>query len=261
MTFLEDAIRTGVTVSEKNNVSKTQLNHNAVIVTRNMYRFANGDSIVKYNKTTCGDHGTLMFLIDTSNNQYINNCFENDAMVEYKKVLFKAGHIEVLLRITRTYDRRFGWSYKYYVSFNGMECELHDPNNPPGVSVYTGIYEVQCRWNRSNFTTEMNVIPYIQTVPAGTPPYSVRPEMHILDFTNPVCTMTSNYNNDFIQEQPVSIILSPAPVGISNVKLFDAALSDNEMAKESIKYTTTDPRCVINDVARPLVEDTGYNVR
>ena len=261
---MEDAIRTGVTVSEMNNVAKVQVNHNAAVVTRNMYRFKDKNSVVKYVKATCGDHGTLMFLIDTTNNQYVNDCFVESN--EYTKVLFKAGTIEVKLRIAREYDtngsiRKSGWKYKYYVSFNGMECELCDANNDPDKSTYTGIYEVQCRWNRSNFTTEMNVVPYIQTVPVGTPPYRVRPEMHILDFNNPVCTLTTNYNNDFIQSEPVDVILSPAPVGISNVKLFNAALSDNDMAKESIKYATTDCRCVINDVARPLVEETGYNVR
>ena len=264
VTFLEDAIRTGVTVSEMNNVAKVQVNHNAAVVTRNMYRFKDKNSVVKYIKATCGDHGTLMFLIDTTNNQYVNDCFVESN--EYTKVLFKAGTIEVKLRITREFDtngsiRKSGWKYKYYVSFNGMECELCDANNDPDKSTYTGIYEVQCRWNRSNFTTEMNVVPYIQTVPVGTPPYRVRPEMHILDFNNPVCTLTTNYNNDFVQPEPVDVILSPAPVGISNVKLFNAALSDNDMAKESIKYATTDCRCVINDVARPLVEETGYNVR
>lgn len=264
VTFLEDAIRTGVTVSEMNNVAKVQVNHNAAVVTRNMYRFKDKNSVVKYIKATCGDHGTLMFLIDTTNNQYVNDCFIESN--EYTKVLFKAGTIEVKLRITREFDtngsiRKSGWKYKHYVSFNGMECELCDANNDPDKSTYTGIYEVHCRWNRSNFTTEMNVVPYIQTVPVGTPPYRVRPEMHILDFNNPVCTLTTNYNNDFVQSEPVDVILSPAPVGISNVKLFNAALSDNDMAKESIKYATTDCRCVINDVARPLVEETGYNVR
>lgn len=262
LTFLEDAIRTGVTVSEKNNVSQIQLNHNSAIVTRNMYRFNDKDSVVKYVKSTCGDHGTLMFLMDISNRQNIEGCFPDDSVMEYTKILFKAGTIEVLLRIVRrNHDRRRGWTYGFIISFNGMECELCDSVNPPEASTYTGIYEVQCRWNRGNFTTEMNVIPYIQTVPVGTPPYMVRPEMHILDFNHPVCTLTTNYNNDFIQGQPVEVILSPAPVGISNVKLFNSALSDNEMAKESIKYTTTDPRCIINDVARPLVETTGYNVR
>ena len=259
LTFLEDAIRTGVTVSEMSSVIKKQINHNAAVVTRNMYRFRGLDSIVKYTKTTCGDHGTFMFLIDTNNNQ-LDECFIESN--EYTKILFKAGFIEVVLRITRgDFNRKTGWVYNYYIAFNGMECELCDINNDPDKSTYTGIYEVQCRWNRSNFTTEMNIIPYVQTVPIGTPPYKIRPEMHILDFNHPLCTLTSDYNNDFIQEHPVDVILSPAPVGISNIKLFDIALADNEMAKESIKYTTNHERCIINDVARPLIEENGFTVR
>ena len=263
VTFLEDAIRTGVTLSEKENVIKTQINHNAAVVSRNMYNFKGIDSIVKYVNMTCGDNGTLLFIMDTNNIQGTHNCFnEND---EFVKTIFKAGTIEINLRITRelpeSRNRKTGWMYKYYISFNGMECELCDSKNDPNKSTYTGIYEVQCRWNRNNFTTEMNVIPYIQTVPAGTPPYRIRPEMHILDFVHPVCTMTNTYNNDFVQTKPVDIILSPAPVGITNIKLFNVSLSDNDMAKESIKYTTANSCCVINDVARPFIEETGFNVR
>lgn len=261
ITFLEDAIRTGVTVSEANNVANVQINHNAAVVARNIYRFGGADSVVKYVRTTCGDHGTLMFLIDTNNVTNINSYFGDSN--KCSKVIFKAGTIEVILMMERVLNesgRRAGWTYKYSISFNGMEHELCGETDRPDI-VYTGIYEVQCRWNRSNFTTEMNIIPYIQTVPASTPPYRIRPEMHILDFNNPICTLTGNYNNDFIQQEPVDVILSPAPVGISNIKLFNTTLSDNDMAKESIKYTTTNKACVINDVARPLVEDTGYSVR
>ena len=281
VTFLEDAIRTGVTMSEKDNVVKTQINHNAAIVTRNMYRFKDKDSIIKYVNTTCGDHGTLIFLMDTRNNQNIDYFDESN---EFTKVIFKAGAIEVILKILRgkyepdpndpselpykkrifipgEYNRKTGWSYEYHIIFNGMECKLTDDLNNSNISTYMGIYEVQCRWNRSNFTTEMNVIPYIQTVPVGTPPYHIRPEMHILDFIHPICNMTNVYNNDFIQKSPVEVILSPAPVGITNIKLFNVALSDNDMAKESIKYTTNNSCCVINDVARPFIEETGFNVR
>ena len=258
ITTLEDAIRTGVTLSEMNNVDAMQINHNAAVITRNMYRFRDKDSVIRYVKCTCGDQGTLMFLVDTSKPINVYECFKSED--EYTKVIFKAGNLEVKLRITR-YESHRNNIYKYYISFNGMECELCDANNDPTKSTYTGVYQVQCRWNRANFTTEMNVIPWIQTAPVGTPPYRIRPEMHILDFNHPVCTMTNNYNNDYIHESPVDIILSPAPVGVSNVKLFNAALSDNEMAKESIKYTTSDCRCVINDVARPFVEKTGFSVR
>ena len=255
VTFLEDAIRTGVTVTEKDNVGKLQLNHNAAVVARNIYRFTDTNSIVKYVNTTCGDHGTILLTIDTNDLNPSSISFEDDS---YEKTLFKAGNIEIKLRITREHSNRNNWSYRYYISFNNMKCEL---KNNTLDKVYTGIYEIQCRWNRSNFTTELNIIPYIQTVPIGTPPYKIRPEMHIFDFTNPVCALTSSYNNDFIQEEPIDVILSPAPIGVTNLKIFNVALPDNDMAKESIKYTTTNPNCVINDIARPFAEETGYNVR
>lgn len=259
VTVLEDAIRTGVTTFEKDSVGKLQLNHNAAVVSRNIYQFKRLDSVVKYVNTTCGDHGTLMFIINTNQQFLDNNLFEND---KYTKVIFKAGEIEVKLRVERWFnDRQKNYRYEYYVIFNDSEHILNNPSIDTGKYAPTDIYAIQIRWNRSNFTTELNIIPYIQTVPAGTPPYKVRPEMHIFDFVHPICKLTHTYNNDFIQEKPVEVILSPAPVWITNVKLFDIALSDNEMAKESIKYTTTNPHCIISDVARPFVDETGFNVR
>lgn len=259
VTVLEDAIRTGVTTSEKDSVGKLQLNHNSAVVTRNMYRFKYTDSVVKYVNTTCGDHGTLLFIIDTSTPIIDGRLFEDD---KYTKVIFKAGEIEVKLRVERLFnDKQRNYKYDYYVIFNGTEHILNNPSIDTEKYAPTDIYAIQIRWNRSNFTTELNVIPYIQTVPMGTPPYRVRPEMHIFDFVHPICKLTHTYNNDFIQEKPVEVILSPAPVGITNVKLFDTALSDNEMAKESIKYTTTNSHCIISDVARPFVDENGYNVR
>lgn len=259
VTVLEDAIRTGVTTSEKDSVGKLQLNHNSAVVTRNMYRFKYTDSVVKYVNTTCGDHGTLLFIIDTSTPIIDGRLFEDD---KYTKVIFKAGEIEVKLRVERLFnDKQRNYKYDYYVIFNGTEHILNNPSIDTEKYAPTDIYAIQIRWNRSNFTTELNVIPYIQTVPMGTPPYRVRPEMHIFDFVHPICKLTHTYNNDFIQEKPVEVILSPAPVGITNVKLFDTALSDNEMAKESIKYTTSNSHCIISDVARPFVDENGYNVR
>lgn len=254
ITSLEDAQRTGVTIDEKNSVIKQQINHNAAVVSRNMYRFTGMDSVVKYKKLVCGDHGTLLLLVDT-NNPNIENYFDEED--EVSKVLFSAGVLEVSIRITRTLIRR-DYIYNYFISFNGMEQEL--PVAQPMLP-NTGIYLIQCRWNRSTFTTELNVIPHIQTVPIGTPIYAIRPELHIFDFQNPVCKLTSQYNNDFVQDHPVEAYLSPAPVGVSNVKFFGEALSDNDMAKESIKYTTSNPSYQINDLARPFVEETGFNVR
>lgn len=259
ITMLEDAIRTGVTITEKDSVEKDiQLNHNAAIVCRNMYRFKDTKSIIKYVNTTCGDHGTLMFILDTRIQMFENGWLDDGSAV---KTLIKFGNINVDLKVEAKSIGRNAVQYDHYILFNGMQAKLEDPSHDPHESLYTGIYLVQIRWNRGNFTTELNVLPYIQTVPKDTPPYRVRPEMHIFDFTHPVCKMTGSYNNDYIQETPVEVYVSPAPVGLTNIKIFDVALSDNDMAKESIKYTTNNVHCVINDVARPFVDENGFNVR
>lgn len=264
ITALEDAIRTGVTLTEKDNVKPMQVNHRAAVITRNMYRFQDEYSVVNYVKCVCGDQGTLMFLVDTTKPIDIYKYFppykDVDPKTGYSKPIFQAGTVEVDLRIVREEMAR-RVRYRYYISFNGMECELGSATNDPSQSTYTGIYLVQCRWNRATFTTELNVIPWVQTVPVGTPLYRIRPEMHILDFNNPVDKLTAPYNNDLVQTDPVTAYISPAPIGMSNIKLFNSPLSDNDMAKEAIKYTTSDPRCLINDVARPLVEQTGFSVR
>ena len=48
---------------------------------------------------------------------------------------------------------------------------------------------------------------------------------------------------------------------LGNVKLYNKYMSIEESIKESIKYTTTDSRCVINDLARPINSGHGYVVK
>ena len=98
-------------------------------------------------------------------------------------------------------------------------------------------------------------------MPAGTPAYMIRQEMYMFDFANPVCTLTTVYNNDFIHNEAVDVFLSPAPYTISSLKLFDHVLSEDTACNESIKYTTKNEACVINDVARPFEDDLGFTVR
>ena len=250
VTALEDAVRASVTITEMNNVKPLQLNHNAAVVTRDIYRFMDKDSVVRYVNPFCGESGTLLFIMDLSNPANLDDCFLGDDT--YTKSLLRVGELHVDLTIDRIRTPK-DTTYTYKVTFNGLSQTL----DPTG----TGVFLVQCRWNRGNFTSELNIIPWIQTVPPNTPIYQVRPEMHIFDFQHPLCTLTAPYNNDLIMDTPMDVILSPAPVGISNVKLFDVALPDNDMARESIKYTTKEEHCVINDLARPLVEQTGFSVR
>ena len=219
---ITDAVREVVSNTELKSVKSHQLNHRAAIVTRDVYNFINEDSVIVYQHRYCSDSGTLAFIISPRDT--------NTA-----KTIFKAGNIKVDM-------------HGAVISFNGMSQTLE-----PG---YT--YMVHCKWNRASFTTELNIYPYICTAPAGTKPYYIKPDMYIFDFENATCLQTGAYNNDFISQHPVPVILSPAPHIITNIKMYDSVLELNDIVKESIKYATKDTRCVINDVARPFEDTLGF---
>lgn len=93
------------------------------------------------------------------------------------------------------------------------------------------------------------------------PASMIRPEMYIFDFENPVASLTGPYNNDFINQTPVRATLSPAPDLITNIKVYECPLNTEDACRESLKYVTKDKRCIINDPARPFVEEIGFSVR
>ena len=69
------------------------------------------------------------------------------------------------------------------------------------------------------------------------------------------------YNNDNITSKQQEIIVMGYPVKLTNIKLFNRYLTNDEAIKESIKYTTTCTSCVVNDLARPLDYGNGYAVK
>lgn len=223
---LSDAIRAAVTRSEIQSVVKNQLNHRAAIVTRNFYNFADTQSTILYSKELCCDSGTMLMCVDAGG-------WPSDIA----KTIFSAGQIHLDLR-------------GKVLEFNGLKWEMPD----------TGVYIIKVSWDRSTFTTNFTVWPHVCTAPEGTPPYMIRPEMWIWDFQNPVFQETGPYNNDFVQGK-VQMWLSPAPLRMTNIRIYDAVLPENEVMKEALKYTTTNTHCVINDVARPFEDEPGFNVR
>lgn len=219
---ITDAIREYVSEVELKSIQSHQLNHRAAVVSRNVYNFKDENSIIVYQNCFCSDSGSLAFIISTNT-------------TNMAKTIFKAGEVEVNM-------------HGNVIHFNDMSQELE-----PG---YT--YMVHCKWNRAMFTTELNVYQYVCTAPPGTKPYYIKPDMYIFDFENPVCMQTSAYNNDYIMMNPTKVILSPAPYLITNVKLYESTLDLNDMVRESIKYATKNPCCVINDVARPFEDTLGF---
>jgi len=223
---ITDAVRKAVSQEELNSISKLQLNHRAAVVTRNFYNFKKADSSILYSKKWCSDCGTLLFCIDT-----------REGYITEPKTIFAAGNLTVDI------DGNV-------LKFNNLEWEIERD----------GVYMVKLVWDRLTFTTSLVTYPYICMAPPNTPPYKIKPEMYIFDFNNPVCSLTGPYNNDFIQDK-VDVYLSPAPLQMTNIRLYDCMLSEEDAAKECIKYTTKNEHCVINDVARPFTDEYGFNVR
>jgi len=220
-----DAVRATVPNTELHSTKHIQLNHRSAVVVRDVYDFKDPESVVTYQHSFCGDSGTVMFIIQPTGEHP-------------SKILFGAGPIRI-------------YSTGTTISFGDLMTPIE-----PGTT-----YLVHCRWNRRSFTTELNTYKYICTADPDMPPALIRPEMHIFDFNNPVASLVGPYNNDYIMDGPTHVWMSPAPDLITNIKVYECPLSLEDACRESLKYVTKDKRCVINDAARPFIEEIGFSVR
>ena len=66
---------------------------------------------------------------------------------------------------------------------------------------------------------------------------------------------------DYISKNPQTIHVYGYPVYLTNIKYYNEFLDKKTSIKESIKYTTTDDRCVISDLARKLYDGLGYEIK
>ena len=223
--FMSDNIRQAVTESEKTHIIQRQYNQKANVVARNVYNFDNESSIITYQKGWCGDSGMISFIIETE------KCSD-------KTILSLGPGLDI---ITESSDED-----KYIIKFLGNSIELE----------LKKAYMIIIRWNRSTYTLEMAACEYKNRYNVPIP----RPEMFIFDFRNPI-QITGVYNNDLSIDKMSPMILCPAPYLITNIKLYNEYMDWEESVKESVKYTTNNPACIINDLARPIEGDWGFAVR
>lgn len=229
--FMEDATRKQYTKNDISIIDKIYC-HNNNIVARNIYKFRNDNGCVTYQKRICGESGTLMFILETGGT--LGELLDKDIM--------NFGPIDIQLAYLDDEE-------KFIIGCHELYTKI-DP-----FSTYMVIY----RWNRDTFTTELNVYKYIHR--DDVPIYKLRPEMYWFDFENPVCELVGKYDNDYIIKSPMECQIHAYPVFVSNIKLYNRYLSTENMIKESIKYTTHDDKCVINDLARPISSGHGYAVK
>lgn len=226
--FMEDNIRKAYTKNDINILDKT-ICHRSNVVARNIYKFKNDNGCVTYQKGICGESGMISFIIETQGTLHGKE----------EKDILNFGRVEAKMKYNN------GFSFE----FNGMEASLEPFNT----------YMIIMRWNRDNFTSELNIYKLIHRT--DIPIYRLKPEMYYFDFENPVCEIVSHYNNDYIHDEMLQCQIHPYPVLMSNIKYYNRYLPFEDAIKECIKYTTTHESCIINDLTRPIDSGHGYAIK
>lgn len=242
--FMEDAIRKEYTKNDITIQDKLFCHHNN-IVARNIYRFKNENGCVTYQKSLCGPSGWLSFIIETPGG--IND-------VEEKEIL-QFGEIDIKVSYS---------DEKICLRWGGMSALL-DPFST---------YLVILKWHANNRTVNLRVYEYKHQ---DLPPYLLKPDMYWWDFEHPLVDITGDfgesfdesffifstekgkYNEDWSIEGVCQI--HPWPLAMTNIKYYRGGMSDEDILKECIKYTTNHEQCVINDLARPILDGHGYAVK
>ena len=232
--FLEDFIRHQFTKSTIRVIDK-QYNHGSLVVAKNMYQFIQPmpgeDCFISYQKGYCGEDATLSFIIST-NGEKLND----------KQTLISFGNIEIQCDGSNVYLENASASLK----------KLNQTN------VCTD-YLVICKWSRKSAVKEIFAFPYVG--PAGVPAYKVRPEMYKFDFEVTDAESVKEHNNDYIVKEQQRVIVHGNAFLLTNIKLYNSYMSNEDAIKESLKYTTKSKLCVFNDVARPIDSGNGFSVK
>ena len=253
--FIEDAIRSQITKNDITIQDKIFCHHSN-IVARNIYRFKNENACVTYQKPMCGPSGWMSFIIETPGGMA--------AVVE--KEIIQFGGLKINAGFDPTIDGGKDGG-KFFLNWGGMTISL-DPFS---------IYMVVLRWNINNKTTDLIVYPYIHR---DIPPYLLNPDMYWWDFENPAARLVGDFdqsfsagffidgavakdNKEYKEEWDTSEVcqVHAWPLSLTNIKYYRGWMSDEDILKECVKYTTNHEQCVINDLARPINDGHGYAVR
>ncbi len=255
--FMEDAVRRQYTKNYITIQDKLFCHHNN-IVARNIYRFKyneftneNGEKeiregIITYQKPICGSSGWISFIIETPG---------GTPDIKEKEILRFGG-----LSIKLSYEKD-----KFKLIWSNMSISI-DPFS---------IYMVVLRWDGNNKTVDFSVYPYVSK--SDIPEYLLKPEMYWWDFEHPIKSIVGDFDNSFSRDFWVesyaigeyndewtskgSCQITPWPLAMTNIKHYRGKMNIEDILKESIKYTTNHEQCVINDLARPILDGHGYAVK
>ena len=235
---MQDAVRRAYSKDEVS-VIDYQYNHHSNVVARSIYKFKKPESTVYYQNGYCGKDGTLSFIIQT---QGLETSGKNNVVIGPLAI-----NIPFIPK-SSTQDAHYNIEIAGSTDISGQ---------PLSVSIEQfNTYLVIVRWNKGTYTVEMSVYKYIHE--ENVPKYLLKPEMYWFESTP--TTVSGVYNLDFEVQDKQPCYIQPYPCMMTNIKLYDRDLGSDAI-KESIKYTTQHPGCVINDVARHFNSGYGYSVK
>lgn len=222
-------------------VTQEQLNHASAIVVRNFYNMKTkskedegNPAVVMYQKDWCYESGMTSFILQIPPENKMKNIKNEN--ISFSVVI---GNLELVYEDGTIY-------------FNGKTYDGPEP----------GTYLFIVRFNRNNFTSDINVYKHdIADNKKNVPIYRLRPEMYMFDLEHPVITDTLTYNNDFRSLEPQPIFIVGSNVKVTNFKVYNDNLGNEEAFKEAISYATNHRACLINDLARPFMGEAGFPVR
>lgn len=233
---MDDAIRQKYSREDVSIVDYTY-NHHGNVVARNVYKFKKPSATVLYQNGYCGADGTLSFILQTQ------------GMPTEDQNIITIGPIQVQLKFQSGKDEdNESKKDRYILIFNNMKAYIE----PFATQL------VIIRWNKTTYTTNISVYEY--THQAGVAKYMLRPEMYWFN-EGPTHSLTGMYNLDFETAKNMPCYIQPYPCMMTNIKLYNKDLGEDGAIRESIKYTTQHPACIINDLARPITSGHGYAVR
>lgn len=258
--FVSDGVRLEYTADLINIVEK-QVNHGSSVVCRNSYLGRSREAMVTYQKPYCGDDGTILLEISMPSAKMLYDTLGLPETGDFPMVyseLASAGDASIgvgiqLYKNTDNVNPRTEFTGTAVFDFCGVSV-------PVDIDKFETVeYIVAARWKRSNFIADLSV--YKNTCRTEDPVGRLRASNWSFRFESPAGSSAGQYSDDLRTDCPAKAEISPWPVGIGYFKLFNTYLDDKRVAVEGTKYTTTEDDCLVNDLARPVYGDRGYNVR
>lgn len=218
---IQDAIRKSYTPQAVEVIDRICCHHNNVVA-RNFYNFIREEGTIVYQPGICGDQGWMSFII----------CTPPRRTESMETCVLEAGSI----RMSVAYDTK---DCKYYIGLGDGTDPL--PMRP------SSTYLVIFAWDAAQDKMELET--YVSEHRMDIPVYLLRPESWWFEKSN---SWTTHLNHDYIQEQPGECVLHAYPMPMTNIKVFNTYMPSERRLAESLKYSTVDDRCVMNDLARPF---------